>query len=171
MKNLITSIIGILLVTNLFSQKVVSGKYFNYWNQKIELKPDSTFRYEYRFDLFYDKVIGKWRLNSDTLYLNEIIICDTVYYKDTIELSSGTTVYMTKKELIRSEDDNADVFHDRPELLYIPYIPRNASFDIKKLYIKRNKLFKIDNSGEIIKTKRRCPIRKKRYSDYFIKQK
>lgn len=171
MKKLIILILGVLPILNLFGQNQICGKYLNHLGQKLELRPDSSFLYEYRWGLACDEVVGKWEIKNDTLYLNEVITYDTIYYKDTTELISGTLIYFTKKKMIRSEDDKIDVFYNRTDLLNVPSIPRNKSFDIRKLYIKRNKLFKVRNIGEIKSTKKIYAIRKKKYTKCFFKQK
>lgn len=64
----------IIAVLGLLSYRAIAQsrtmKYHDYDGHKIEFREDSTFKYEYGFDLPHTWAIGKWHIKDDTIYLN-----------------------------------------------------------------------------------------------------
>jgi hypothetical protein len=74
---LVTSMI--LLTTSICSwgQELV-GNYAAYYGHTLQLRKDSTFRYEWQFDLASSWSVGKWRVEKGIVYLNIRPVLDTL---------------------------------------------------------------------------------------------
>ena len=54
------------------------GKYSAYYGHSLELKNDSTFRYEWMFDLASSWAVGQWAVSDKTVYLKFKDVYDTL---------------------------------------------------------------------------------------------
>ncbi|MCO6358294.1 hypothetical protein [Roseivirga pacifica] len=65
------------ITVSLHSQRI-DGKYKDNFGHTLEIKSDSTFKFEWKFDLTYTWVKGEWTKEKDLLYLNYIAVYDTL---------------------------------------------------------------------------------------------
>ncbi|WP_268122327.1 hypothetical protein [Roseivirga pacifica] len=65
------------ITVSLHSQRI-DGKYKDNFGHTLEIKSDSTFKFEWKFDLTYTWVKGEWTKEKDLLYLNNIAVYDTL---------------------------------------------------------------------------------------------
>jgi len=81
-------IIAILLSISfsLFAQKIMAGRYRDYFGSRIELNVDSTFKYTWNFDLSASWTKGTWTLVGDTVYFQMIPTYDTLSHANQMEV-------------------------------------------------------------------------------------
>lgn len=145
------TLIFVLFTTIVFAQSksktTIGVNYRNYWGGELQLKPDSSFKYTWRFDLELSWNTGKWTIKNDTIYLRTILVYDTLRYVnvngkviDTFILAEcETPAVITKNDL------------DHPMALSTG--GQNRQTPPKKLYYFHDKLFEIDTNGKLIKKK------------------
>jgi hypothetical protein len=71
---------SILLLTTIItsSGQHLPGKYAAYYGHSLHLREDSTFLYEWQFDLASSWSAGKWRVEKAIVYLNIKPVLDTL---------------------------------------------------------------------------------------------
>ena len=151
----------ILISTLTFGQKKISGKYSNKFGEKIELKTDSTFIYNWQFDLASSWSKGKWSVKNDTIFLKVIPIMDTLKieknnkYSDSLILSSDQKASLVENnEFVTSTLSSGGQNRQKPP---------------QKLLIKNGKLFRFTDNNEIDKKKHLQLGGNKKYKTYFYK--
>lgn len=81
------------------------GEYSNDLNQKLSLKLDSTFEFEWKFSATSGWSQGAWEMNGDTLILTAIPIMDTIKNTDSLVLSIDKVAnYIDYKEYQKYEN-------------------------------------------------------------------
>ena len=71
----------VILLTFIFtvaSGQEIAGKYEDFFGHDLELKNDSTFKFEWRFDLVYNWAIGNWSISNKVISLNIVDVYDTL---------------------------------------------------------------------------------------------
>ncbi|WP_299157087.1 hypothetical protein [uncultured Christiangramia sp.] len=151
----------ILISTLTFGQKKISGKYSNKFGEEIELKADSTFVYNWKFDLASSWSKGKWSLKNDTIFLKVIPIMDTLKivknykYSDSLILSSDPKASQVENdELITNSLSSKGQNRQKPP---------------ERLFIKNKKLFLLTENNKIDKKKYQQGGRNKKHKIYFYK--
>ena len=83
--------------SRLHAQSGPVGFFTDYFGHKLDIKPDSTFEYRYRFHLYSTWTKGVWSVTNDTIYFKWIPVYDTLRiagkdgeYKDSLFLSLDT---------------------------------------------------------------------------------
>jgi len=147
-----------------FGQNKYIGNYDDQFSGSIELKKDSTFIYDYTFDISSSWTTGKWKSYNDTIYLNCKLILDSLQIRDV----NGSKI---KDSLVLSADHKAN----RIELNeYITSSLSSAGQNRvklpKKLYWKRKKLFRINDNGTLDLRKIKAFWSDKKYKTYFQKR-
>jgi hypothetical protein len=136
----------IVMIMHLNGQKKFIGNYRNYFGERMEIYPDSTFKYSFRFDLASSWTIGTWKIKKDTIYFSMTPVYDTIVYKDnrqTVRIDS----------LVLSLDQVANKITSLESIAgYWASGGQNQFSFPDKLFFRRNKLFKIIN-GKLIKEK------------------
>ena len=119
-------------------QNFVAGKYENDFGETLILKPDSTFKYIWKFDLASSWNIGTWKINDKNeikLFKKEIF--DTIKDNDKIELVLSTSEFSqtttSKKFALNSISGGGQSRK---------LIPENLIF-------KNGKIFTFSSSGKI----------------------
>ncbi len=144
-----------------FGQKKLSGKYSNHFGEKIELKSDSTFIYNWNLDLASSWSNGKWKVENNTIFLNVIPIMDTLKivndnrYSDSLILSSDQ-----KANLIKKEETFINALAGGGQ---------NRQKPPKKLYIRNGKLFRLTDKNEIDNKKHKQLSTDKKFKTFFYK--
>ncbi len=132
-----------LVSINLFSQDYIG--YFKkteeieslVYSTRISFNLDSTFKYYFVGDLFYDEAIGTYVVRNDTIYLkfetpnhHYAVTTDTIIY--TWNIKPPTTYYYIHKDYLKIKIPGAEL---RPEILIF----------------HGNKLFNINIKGKIVR--------------------
>ena len=161
----LTELILILLISNLtFGQDKYVGIYNDRFSESIELKSDSTFVHNYRFDLSSSWTTGKWKVSNDTVYFKSELVSDSLQVRD----SNGNKI---KDSLVLS----ADLKINRIELneFIMSSLSSGGQNRVKppnKLYCKRNKLYRINENGTLDLRKVKAFWTDKKYKTYFRKE-
>ncbi|PQV48921.1 hypothetical protein CLV33_104127 [Jejuia pallidilutea] len=161
----LTELILILLISNLtFGQNKYVGIYNDRFSESIELKSDSTFVHNYRFDLSSSWTTGKWKVSNDTIYFKTELVSDSLQVRD----SNGNKI---KDSLVLS----ADLKINRIELnefimLSLSSGGQNRVKPPNKLYWKRNKLYRINENGTLYLRKVKAFWTDKKNKTYFRKE-
>ena len=141
---LFTFIPILFLSVYLLGQKnCIVGEYRNYSGGRISLRSDSTFYYKSLFSTLGTYASGTWSVLNDTIFLKPIL-------KDKRIKSIDGGKYIT---LSVSSDKRSIVTFE--EFVTFPF---ETSIGIPlKLYLKKNKLYEINEKGKIIKGNRKYP--------------
>lgn len=161
MKILITTAL-LFLSLDLFAQTSIFGLYRDHFGSRIELNADSTFKYSWRFDLSYSWTKGKWSLKDDTLYFQMIPTYDTISSKN----SDGSSA----DKLILSVDET-------PERLTLKQYAgiglssggQNIQGYPDKLFLKKDRLYKVYKGRLIIKKRKGFWGTNKRWNPWYFK--
>ena len=78
----LTTILLLTIVSFSVSGQGLTGKYNAYYGHSLELKSDSTFKYEWRFDLASSWTVGQWKASNGIVYLNIKNVHDTLTRED-----------------------------------------------------------------------------------------
>ena len=145
------------LVQELNAQKSPIGKYYNNFGCSIELESDSTFQFQWHFDLSASWTKGVWTVIEDTVIFKAQLVYDTL-----------RTTNQTHDSLVLSDDRKSEVI----ETLYPGYLSsggQNKYPSPGKLYYRRDKLFEISSSGKLIRKKQVGFWTKKRLNPWYVK--
>jgi len=170
MKILILFLLIALLPTTLSAQDFC-GKYVDLSGCHLQINTDSTFNFNWAFDLEHSWTNGKWRASHDTIYFTPILIYDTIPYTD-------AHTHLMMDSLILSTDDKANRNFDS----FIIYASGNVVYYsaemmgqtqnrypiTKKLYYKKDRLYSIRN-GKLYKKKERELWTKKKCHPWYVR--
>jgi hypothetical protein len=137
----IISIIFLLLLPFvLFAQDNVTGRYRDYFGNRIVLNPDNTFKYTWHFDMQSSWTKGTWSLKDDTVYFQMTPIYDTV-----------TFIYFSNKgvdSLILSTDETSERFtQQRFAVELLTSGGQNRMNYPERLVFKKGRLYKVQNGN------------------------
>lgn len=151
----------ILLLIFLFgnSKTSVSGEYHDYFGNKLEINSDSTFLYNWNFDLASSWSKGKWTIKNDTIYFSVIPVFDTLRISE-------------KDSLILSSDEKSEIITDKNVMFgdLLSGGGQNRKTMPSKLYYKGNKLYEIGEHGNLIVKKSRSLSNGDEHETWFIKK-
>lgn len=147
-----------LQIFSLRGQSVVNN-YRNYFGNELEIKSDSTFYWNYHFDLASGWAKGKWVLKMDTLVLKPIPTFDTLVRngkRDSLVLSLNEI-----SQKVTEEQFAVNQISSGGQLL--EYVPTKLLYRKKRLYtFKRN--------GKIRKSKMKGILTKKKFVPWFFEK-
>ena len=161
----LTEIILILLISkSTFGQNKYVGIYNGRFSESIELKADSTFAHNWRFDLSASWTTGKWHVKNDTIFLKTELVMDTLQIRD----SENNVI---SDSLVISSDQKIDRI-ERNELIISSLSSggQNRYKPPTKMYWKRNKLYRINENGTLDQRKVKAFWTDKKYKTYFRKE-
>ena len=161
----VTKLILILLISKLsFGQDKYVGIYKDQFSESIELKADSTFIHNWRFDLSSSWTIGKWNVKNDTIYLK------TEYVMDTLQIR-GSENNIIRDSLVLSADRKIDRI-EQNEFIFstISSGGQNRYKPPTKIYWKRNKLYRINENGTLDLRKVKEFWTDKKHQTYFRRE-
>ena len=161
---IIQTILILLMTIMCFGQDKIIGIYSDRFSESIELKADSTFIHNYRFDLSSSWTVGKWKFSNDTLYLKTELVLDTLY---TITVENK----ITKDSLVLSSDlkpNRIDI--QEYALNSISGGGQNRVKPPNKLYYKRKRLYRINENRTLDLRKLKAFWSDKKYKTYFTKE-
>ena len=158
----ITELILILLISNLtFGQDKYVGIYNDQFSENIELKTDSTFIHNYRFDLASSWTTGKWKVKKDTIFLITELVMDTLQVRN-IENK------VIRDSLVISADQKSNRIEKVEYLSYL--LSSGGQNRIKlpeKMLWKRKKIYRITKEGKVEKIRM---LNGDKYKTYFLKE-
>jgi hypothetical protein len=161
--NKIFGIILIVISSQLTGQSII-GNYRDYFGNELYLKHDSTFKHTWRFDLTSSWTSGKWFINNDTLFLEKVLVYDTLVHNNEIAQKLDSLVLspdevsgiITMLEYHINEISSVSGGQDRQP------IP-------KKLYFKNERLYSIDKNGKILTENLKAFWTDKKYPPFYFK--
>ena len=154
MRFIIIVLVGFQL--NTYGQKW-TGKYQDYFGHSIEFYRDSTFKYEYRFDLLHTWAVGKWKVNKDTIHLNfeDLRVYDTLIRDNRPD------------SLIESRDEKSNrLTAEEFAMMQMSSGGQSSEGISDKLLLTGKRLYQINNKGKRVKGRRRGIWPQKRWWGY-----
>jgi len=136
-------LILLIFTFSLASSQDLEGKYKDYFGYSLELNSDSTFKFEWRFDLIYNWATGKWLTNDKVLTFNFLPVFDTLVRtgkSDSLVLSIDKVPNNTTKE----------------QFLEYELISGGQDKDRfpTELKLKKGRLYHLDSNGKISRKRR-----------------
>jgi hypothetical protein len=154
----LTTILLLTIINISVSGQGLTGKYNAYYGHSLQLKDDSTFRYEWHFDLASSWAIGQWTVSNKTVQLNFKDIYDTLTRKDKSD------------SLVLSADERSNKIENVEFLSYQISGGRQAQNPItNRLAIRGKRLYLMDKDGRVLKTKTSGIWTKKKRPTYYFK--
>ena len=145
-------------------QDMIVGAYRDHFGEKLEFLNDSIFKHTWNFDLASSWTKGKYSLSNDTIFLKSILIKDTL----TIRNSANKII---KDSLVVSRDDESSRIENIEFLMSeISGGGQYRKLPPEKLYLKKNKLFRLRDNGKIDKSKFKDWWSNKKFKTYFISE-
>ena len=154
-------ILLIIIYANAFSQtdsKAIIGRYKDYFGSSLELKDNSTFNYEWHFDMSSSWTKGIWRIEKDTIFFKVVIVYDTLILKN------------DSVSLIISNDAQSDKIYQAYNLN--PYMVsggQNYYTVPEKLYFRKGMLFYFRN-GKIFKKRVKGFWSSKKFPSWYVRE-
>jgi hypothetical protein len=140
---LILAILISFVTFEINAQSKFIGKYSGFPGV-LELKKDSTYTYNWAYDLSSSWSVGFWYTNKDTLYLTNTPIYDTLYIPGS--QSNDYKLVLSLNEF--SEIIDSSIY----ELTIQSFRGQNRWYPPTKLYLKRRRLYFLIN-GKVDKGK------------------
>ena len=161
----LTELILILLISNLtFGQDKYVGIYNDRFSESIELKSDSTFVHNYRFDLSSSWTSGKWKVSNDTIYFKSELVSDSLQIRN----SNGNKI---KDSLVLSADHKINRIELNEFIMSSLSSGRqNRVKPPNKLYWKKKKLYRFNDDETLDLRKIKAFWTDKKYRTYFRKE-
>ncbi len=153
------SILFLILING--QHRNVEGEYYNHFGSKLKINSDSTFLYNWNFDLASSWSKGKWKIKNDTIYFKIMPVFDTLRrtsLKDTLILSMDE-----KPELITERNGSITQF--------LSSGGQNRQKMSAKLYFDGEKLIEIKRNGKLDNGKQKAFWENKKYNTWFVKRK
>lgn len=149
----------LILLTSCSCSHVISGNYYNHFASSLDLRPDSTFRYDWKFDLMSSWSEGRWKVLRDTVYFTVVPVLDTlrrVNKPDSLVVSLDETPNVINNDyFIQSQLVSGGQLYREPPL---------------KLFFKRNRLYRIVDH-KLDKKRKKEHWTQKLFSPWYIKMK
>ncbi|ALM08243.1 hypothetical protein SB49_10845 [Sediminicola sp. YIK13] len=161
----ITEFLLTLLISQIcFGQARIVGVYNDRFSESIELKADSTFTHNYKFDLASSWTTGKWKFKNGKISLQTKLIMDTLVLGE-----SGQK--KLKDSLVLSPDkvSNRVGFSDYA-ISSISGGGQNRVKPPSQLYWKKKRLYRINEDGTLDLRKLKGFWTDKKYKTYFRKE-
>jgi len=144
------------------AQNRIEGKYNDYFGYTVEINIDSTFDFNWRFDLFAYWCTGKWTIINDTIYFDKIPVYDTLLIVNKNGQPDDSLILSNDKKpglITTSEMAINSISSGGQDLLKFP----------GKLFYRNNRLYQIWN-GKVVKKKVRGFWTNKKYPPWFVKE-
>ena|SRR5450432_885491 len=129
----------------LFTVSIVSGQnryigdWNDYWGNSFEIKPDSTFKFSWHFDLLVQWANGTWTIRNDTIYFKFVPVYDTIKYSSSFALELS--------------DDETPSVSVPTNIAHLSSGSQDTARMPKKLFYQDEKLFIINTNGKLVKKK------------------
>jgi hypothetical protein len=145
----------ILNETAVGQNKTVPAKYQDCFGHALVLNSDSTFRFDWRFDLIHDWASGRWTVSGREITLNFINVYDTLSRPG------------MQDSLVFSIDEESDRVNQE-EFLQTQIVSGGQHTDRfdEKFYQRGKRLFPADQNGRPIKNRQRGIWPQKKWYGY-----
>ena len=154
----------LFLATLLSTLAQVTGSYSNSFGSRITLNADSTFKYKWNFDLASSWNTGKWQIMNDTIYLNPVIVYDTLKMND--------KKYILRDSLVLSMDEKSETITENEYLSYLLVSGGQSRIAVPtKLLYHQNELFDFTKESKLLKKKVRIFMNSKKVVPWYRKSK
>jgi len=154
----LTTILLLTIINISASGQRLTGKYNDYFGHTLELKEDSTFRLEWKFDLVKTWAIGQWTYSNDIVYLKFNDIYDTL------------TRTGKPDSLVLSNDENPNRINKEEFAIYQISSGGQKHVGITdRLTLKRKRLYLTDKNGRPFREKQPGIWTTKKRPTYYIK--
>jgi hypothetical protein len=153
----LTPILLLTIICISASGQRLTGKYNAYYGNSLELKDDSTFRYEWKFDLIYNWAVGRWTITDNIIQLTFTNIYDTL------------TRFNRSDSLVLSGDEKSNRINIE-EFASTQFVSggQHHTGITDRLIFKRQRLYLADKNGRPLRGKQRgIWTKKKRPTWYF----
>ena len=137
------------------------GKYHDYFGHEIEFYKDSTFKYEYGFDLLHTWAIGKWTTQKDTIYLN---FDDSRVYDTLVRPNRPDSLIESRDEISSRIDE---------ELFGMQQLSSGGQSSegiTSRLIKRRGRLYMVDKKGRPINGRRKGFWSPKKWPVWYTKE-
>lgn len=156
---LCTIVILSTIIVNATGQDLVR-KYVAYYGHTLYLREDSTFRYEWKFDLASSWSVGKWRFENGKIYLNIKPVLDTLAREGQSD------------SLVLSDDERSSRIHiDEFAISLISSGGQGRALDRipERLAVRGRKLHPLNSAGQIVRRREAGIWNKRKRPIYFFK--
>jgi hypothetical protein len=154
----VTTILLLTIIHFSTSGQRLTGKYKAYYGHGLELRDDSTFRYEWKFDLASSWAVGQWTTSKKTVILNFTNIYDTLTRENQTD------------SLVLSVDDRPNrITNDEFVMSLISSRTQRHDGITNKLSIKGKRLYLMDNSDRVLRTRERGIWTKRKRPTYYFR--
>lgn len=153
-------LLPLMLSLKATAQKTFVGQYHDAFGSKIELNSDSTFKFTFNFCLTSSWTKGILTINNNTLYLKMVPIYDTLKYTG----QHGKLL----DSLVLSVDENPGQV-TLEETAVVSSGGQNIMPYPDKLFYKNHRLYKIADSGKLIKKKVKGFGYTRKHVPWFVK--
>jgi len=154
----LTTILLLTVIHISVSGQRLTGKYNDNFGHTLELKDDSTFRLEWRFDLVKTWAIGQWTFSDDIIVLKFTDIYDTLTRTDKPD------------SLILSNDEKSNKINE--EEFAINQLSSGGQKHVgitDRLRLKRQRLYLADKNGRPFKGKQPGIWTTKKKPTYYMR--
>ncbi|MBT1711950.1 hypothetical protein KK062_27150 [Fulvivirgaceae bacterium PWU5] len=164
MIKVISLLVFLCFYTTTYAQGLI-GKYCDHFGTCLELNKDSTFTFEWKFDLIQNWAMGKWKLSGKTLHFSFIDVYDTLRRGN-----STDSVFLSADKLPNSICES-----DFPQQLLSSRVQDKDRFS-NRLYHLGKKLYLLNEKDRLerrrqkqIWSQKRWPWGYKKWPTYFRK--
>lgn len=156
----LTTIFLSTIVSLSVSGQGLTGKYNAYYGHSLALKSDSTFRYEWTFDLASSWTVGEWKTSNGIVYLNIKNVYDTLireHKPDSLVLSS--------------DEESNSISIEEFAIGQISGGGQGRRVDriTNRLAIRRKRLYLMSEGGQVLRTKESGIWDKKKRPTYYFR--
>jgi hypothetical protein len=177
LSSILARFLGILLI-GLWSSIASHGQYafegeYTDGQQRLLLKPDSTFSYSYHFCSYArDRAWGTWSVQNSLLHLTYVERMDTfimIHARNMVVNEREYTVSMEERTLLPAMDEKpVTIYGDPSAYCCATRGPRPAT-----LFRRKDRLYTTDSTGKILHTQVRSNnpgwLQKRRKRTFFVR--
>jgi hypothetical protein len=140
----LSTVIVLTFIYSGASGQVLTAKYRDYHGHRLQLNSDSTFRFDWRFDLIHSWATGKWSTSGRTINFQ---------FKNVVDTLSRAN---KPDSLVLSLDEKSNRINDQEFLstLLVSGGQQSEQFP-NKLFKKGKRLFIIDKEGRLDRKRHR----------------
>jgi hypothetical protein len=147
------------------SAQLLVGTYSDWFGQQLTLRADSSFEYDYHFDLIADRSQGTWSTAGDTLVLRYLDVLDVHVMIDSIPILRQGELHRVaypRFTMVPSLDNKIDTIQGNYEAICCP----GSGMRPTRLLQTKDKLYLVTETGTVVRGKGRN-IYGKRVPSYF----
>lgn len=151
----------ILILTSIYitaSGQRLTGKYHAYYGHSLELKSDSTFKHEWKFDLASTWATGQWSVSNSTIHLKFKNIYDTLRRTDKPD-----------SLVISIDEKSSRIAGDEYAVSLISSGGQRHDNVPNKLAIRGKRLYLMDSNDRLLRTREPGIWTKKKRPTYYFK--